>query len=81
MIAELQSTIDELKSKIAEMMSATQAESLLSALEKSVAKQTELEGKFLALAKSIGSDFSTDAKEVKVNLNYRNNLLNIPLHH
>lgn len=67
-IAELQSTIDELKSKIAEMMSATQAESLLSALEKSVAKQTELEGKFLALAKSIGSDFSTDAKEVKVNV-------------
>jgi hypothetical protein len=31
-------------------------------------KQTELEVKFLALAKSIGSDFSAETKENKVNV-------------
>jgi ATP-dependent protease ClpP protease subunit len=68
MIAELESTIVELKATIAEMMSATQAEALLTALESQVEKQTELENKFQALAKSIGSDFSTESKEVKVNV-------------
>jgi hypothetical protein len=40
---------------------------MLDALAQSIEKQTELV-KFLALAKSIGSDFSAETKENKVNV-------------
>ncbi|QIH37880.1 Clp protease ClpP [Flavobacterium sp. Sr18] len=64
MITELEAKVAELEAKIAELMSVTDVENLLNALEVSATKQAELETKFLALAKSIGSDFTgTSTKE------------------
>ena len=65
MITELENKIAELENKIAELMSSTDVENLLNALEVSATKQAELETKFLALAKSVGSDFSTEIKDLK----------------
>jgi hypothetical protein len=46
-------------------MSAEQSETMLDALAQSIEKQTELEVKFLALAKSIGSDFQLKQKKIR----------------
>jgi hypothetical protein len=45
-------------------MSAEQSGTMLDALAQSIEKQTELEVKFLALAKSIGSDFQLKQKKI-----------------
>lgn len=63
MIEELQAKVTELQAKLDEMMTSDDAENLLEALSKSVEKQAELETKFQALAKSIGSDFTTTTSE------------------
>ncbi len=62
-ITELQAKVQELQDLLAELMTAEQSETLLTALEQSVAKQTELETKYQALAKSVGSDFTSEKKE------------------
>jgi hypothetical protein len=57
-VIELQAIIDSL-------MSAEQSGTMLDALAQSIEKQTELEVKFLALAKSIGSDFQLKQKKIR----------------
>jgi hypothetical protein len=66
-IVELSNKV-ELQAIIDSLMSAEQSGTMLDALAQSIEKQTELEVKFLALAKSIGSDFSAETKENKVNV-------------
>lgn len=68
MIAELEAKVAELQAKIDEMMSASQAENLLDMLTKSVEKTTELEAKYIALAKQVGSDFQSSSKENKTSV-------------
>lgn len=63
MIEELQTKVAELQSKLDEMMTSEDASNLLAAFEKSLEKQTELESKFQALAKGIGSDFTNENKK------------------
>jgi ATP-dependent protease ClpP protease subunit len=67
-IVELSNKVIELQAIIDSLMSAEQSGTMLDALAQSIEKQTELEVKFLALAKSIGSDFSAETKENKVNV-------------
>lgn len=68
LITELQSKVAELQGIIDQLMSAETQENLLNALEKSVEKQNELETKFNALAKQIGSDFQPTTKQNKTNV-------------
>lgn len=68
LLAELQAKIIELQGIIDQLMSAEDQETLLNALEKSVEKQTELETKFNALAKQIGSDFQPLQKDNKTSI-------------
>lgn len=68
LLAELQAKITELQGIIDQLMSAEDQETLLNALEKSVEKQTELETKFNALAKQIGSDFQPLQKDNKTSI-------------
>ncbi|MCG2611502.1 ATP-dependent Clp protease proteolytic subunit [Flavobacterium sp. SM15] len=63
MIEELQAKVAELQSKLDEMMTSADASNLLEAFDKSLEKQAELEAKFQALAKSIGSDYTTTTSE------------------
>jgi ATP-dependent Clp protease protease subunit len=68
LLAELQAKITELQGIIDQLMSAEDQETLLNALEKSVEKQTDLETKFNALAKQIGSDFQPSQKDNKTSI-------------
>ncbi|MEW5675567.1 ATP-dependent Clp protease proteolytic subunit [Flavobacterium enshiense] len=63
MIEELQAKVAELQAKLDELMTSEDASNLLEAFEKSLEKQAELETKFNALAKLIGSDFTTTTSE------------------
>lgn len=64
-IAELEAKIAELEAQLAELMSESEVENLLNELETSATKQAELENKFLALAKSVGSDFTPEIVDNK----------------
>ncbi|MEC4048758.1 ATP-dependent Clp protease proteolytic subunit [Flavobacterium sp. SUN046] len=68
LITELQSKVAELQSIIDQLMSAEQTENLLNVLQSSVEKQNELETKFQALAKQVGSDFQPQSKENKTSV-------------
>jgi len=63
MIEELQAKVAELQAKLDEMLTSADASNLLEAFQESLKKQAELENKFQALAKSIGSDFTTTSSE------------------
>jgi ATP-dependent protease ClpP protease subunit len=63
MIEDLQAKVAELQAKLDELMTSADAENLLTAFEKSLERQAELENKFQVLAKSIGSDFTTTTSE------------------
>lgn len=63
MIEDLQAKVEELQGKLDEMMTASQSDKLIDMLSESIEKQAELETKFQALAKSVGSDFTADIKK------------------
>lgn len=68
LIAELEAKIAELQAKIDELMSSEQSAKLLDLVEKQAEKQVELEAKYTALAKQVGSDYSTEKKENKTSV-------------
>jgi ATP-dependent Clp protease protease subunit len=67
-IVELQAKVTELQALIDSLLTAEQSETLVTALATSIEKQNELEAKFQALAKSVGSDFKSEQKENKTNV-------------
>lgn len=71
-IAELEAKVAELQAKIDEMMTAKQSAQLVDMLEQSIEKQAELEAKYVALAKQVGSDYSTEKKENKTTVKATN---------
>jgi ATP-dependent Clp protease protease subunit len=67
-IAELEKKLAELQAKLDEMMSAEQASQMLELLTQSVEKTNDLEAKYVALAKQVGSDYQASTKENKTNV-------------
>ena len=67
-LADLQAKVVELQSIIDQLMSAEQTENMLNALSQSIEKQNELEAKFQALAKQVGSDFQPSQKDNKTSV-------------
>lgn len=61
-IADLEAKIAELEAKLEEMMNDEQASKMLEMLSQTIEKSTELEAKYNALAKQVGSDFSVENK-------------------
>jgi hypothetical protein len=59
-IEELEAKIAELEAKLAELLPADAANKMLEALNASIGKQEELEIKFQALAKQVGSEFTIE---------------------
>lgn len=67
-IAELQSKVTELESRLSAMMNETQAENLLDMVSGMVEKTNEIEAKYMALAKQVGSDYQTSKQETKTSV-------------
>ena len=63
LIAELQTKVTDLESRLSAMMNETQAENLLDMVSGMVEKTNQIEAKYMALAKQVGSDYQASKQE------------------